>query len=392
MERAVILEGARTPMGRAFKGSFKDTRPEDLLATVLRAAVEKVEGLKPEQIDDVIIGCAFPEGEQGMNIARIGVFLAEFPDSVPAMTINRFCSSGSQAIALAAQEVLTGFSDIVIAGGVESMTRVKMYGFSYSEHPGLKANRPDAYMPMGLTAELVAERCNVSREDQDKFAVRSHERALAAVNSGRFDKRVVPMKVKVSVANPDGSTSEREVLVARDEGPRPGTTVEKLATLKPVFKENGTVTAGNASQMTDGAAAVVVTTESKAKELGVKPIAWLGPAVVAGLDPAVMGLGPIFAVPKLLKKSGLTLDDIDLIELNEAFASQAVACIRQLGLPEDKVNVNGGAIALGHPLGATGARLTIDLITEMEHRNAKRGIVTMCIGGGQGFAMLVERQ
>lgn len=392
MERAVILEGVRTPLGRAFKGSFKDTRPEDLLAAVLRAVVDRVEGLKPEQIDDVIIGCAFPEGEQGMNVARMGVHFADFPDSVPAMTINRFCSSGSQAITLGAQEVLTGFSDIVIAGGVESMSRVKMYGFSYSEHPGLKAKRPDAYISMGITAEIVAERYNVSREDQDKFAVRSHERALAAVNSGRFDKRVLPMKVKVSVANADGSTTEREVLVTRDEGPRAGTTVEKLATLKPAFKENGMVTAGNSSQMTDGAAAVVVTTESKAKELGAKPIAWLGPAVVVGLDPAVMGVGPMFAVPKLLKKCGLTLDDIDLVELNEAFASQSVACIRQLGLPDDKVNVNGGAIALGHPLGATGARLTIDLITEMEHRNAKRGIVTMCIGGGQGFAMLVERR
>ena len=389
--RAVILEGVRTPLGRAFKGSLKDTRAEDLLALTLEELVKRVPAITPDQIGDVIIGCAFPEGEQGMNIARVGVLHAGFPDEIPGITINRFCCSGAQALVFAAHEVLTGFADVVIAGGVESMSRVKMYGFNYTEHPGLKEKRPAAYLSMGLTAENVAERYDVSREEQDKFALRSHEKAVKARSEKRLAKRMFSIKTRVLVTKPDNSTELSDVTCSEDEGPRSSTTLSALGGLKPVFKENGTVTAGNASQMTDGAAALIVTSEEKAEQLGIKPIARIVGATVVGVDPAYMGIGPIPAVKRLLAKHRLSINDIDLVELNEAFAAQAIPCIKEIGIPDEKVNVNGGAIALGHPLGATGARMTVDLITEMEHRGAKRGIVTMCVGMGQGFAMLIER-
>lgn len=385
MREAVIVSVARTPVGKAKKGSLRDTRPEEFAAEVLKALIERTPGLEPAMVEDIIFGCAMPEGEQGMNVARMIAFLAGFPTSVPAMTVNRFCSSGSQTIALAADTIKAGNADIIIAGGVESMSMVAMGGNKLIADPPLVDVMPTAYTAMGTTAEIVARRYKITREDQDEFAYHSNMRAAKAVAEGKFADEIVPLKVR---KRENGAW--KEFLFDTDEGPRPETTIEGLARLRPVFDPRGTVTAGNASQTSDGAGAVVVMSEEKAKEMGLEPIAYIRQWAVAGVDPDEMGIGPSVAVPLLLGKTGLKLDDIDLIEINEAFASQSVYCVRKLGLDPEKTNVNGGAIATGHPLGATGAILTIKLLGELGRRNAKRGIVTMCIGGGMGFAYLLE--
>ena len=385
MREAVIVSVARTPIGKAKKGSLRDTRPEEFAAEVLKALVERTPGLEPAMVEDVIFGCAMPEGEQGMNVARLISLLAGFPTSVPAMTVNRFCSSGSQTIALAADTIKAGNADIVIAGGVESMSMVAMGGNKLIADPALVDMLPTAYTAMGTTAEIVARRYNISREDQDEFAYHSHMKASKAIAEGKFADEIVPLKVR---KRENGSW--KEFVFDTDEGPRPDTTIEALAKLRPVFDPRGTVTAGNASQTNDGAAAVVVMSLEKAKEMGLEPIAFVRQWAVAGVDPDEMGIGPSVAVPMLLDKAGLTLNDIDLVEINEAFASQSVYCVRKLELDPEKTNVNGGAIATGHPLGATGAVLTVKLLGELRRRKARRGIVTMCIGGGMGFAYLLE--
>ncbi len=385
MREAVIVSVARTPVGKAKRGSLRDTRPEEFAAEVLKALVERTPGLEPAMVEDVIFGCAMPEGEQGMNVARMIALLAGFPTSVPAMTVNRFCSSGSQTIALAADTIKAGNADIIIAGGVESMSMVAMGGNKLIADPALVDVVPTAYTAMGTTAEIVARRYEISREDQDEFAYHSHMKASKAIAEGKFKDEIVPLKVR---KRENGSW--KEFVFDTDEGPRPDTTIEALSKLRPVFDPRGTVTAGNASQTNDGAGAVVVMSEEKAKEMGLEPIAYIRQWAVAGVDPDEMGIGPSVAVPLLLKKTGMSLDDIDLIEINEAFASQSLYCVRKLGLDPEKTNVNGGAIATGHPLGATGAILTIKLLGELKRRNAKRGVVTMCIGGGMGFAYLLE--
>ncbi len=385
MRDAVIVSVARSPIGRAKKGTLKDTRPEKFAAAVLDALVARTPGLEKTMVDDIILGCAMPEGEQGMNLARIVGFAAGFPSEIPAMTVNRFCSSGSQTIALAADSIKAGNADIVIAGGVESMSMVPMGGNKLIAYPDLMDAMPNAYAAMGTTAEVVARRFGISREDQDEFAYHSHRKASAAIEAGSFVDEIVPLDVRVRA-----NGSWKEVRFDTDEGPRPETTVEGLAKLRPVFDPKGTVTAGNASQINDGAAAVVVMSGEKASELGLQPIAFVREWAVAGVDPDIMGIGPAKAVPKLMAKTGLSADDIDVFELNEAFASQSVYCLRELGLDPDKVNVNGGAIATGHPLGATGAVLTVKILGELRRRQAKRGVVTMCIGGGMGFAYLLE--
>ena len=389
MRNAVIVSLARTAVGKAKKGSLKDTRPEEFATPVLKALVERTKGLEPETIDDVILGCAMPEGEQGMNIARVVSLMAGFPDSVPAMTINRFCSSGSMSIAMAADMIKAGSHEIVVAGGVESMSMVAMGGNKMIADPQAIALNPDIYSAMGTTAEIVARKFEISREEQDHFAVQSHKKAAAAIAAGKFKDEIVPLKVRTM----DGG-KWKEFTFDTDEGPRADTTVEALAKLKPVFDPIGSVTAGNSSQINDGAAAVVVMSEEKAKEMKLEPIAYVREWAVVGVPPEIMGIGPAKAVPKLLKKAKLSFDDIDLFELNEAFASQSVYCLKALGalgLDPAKVNVNGGAVATGHPLGATGAVLTCKILGELKRRNAKRGVVTMCIGGGMGFAYLLER-
>ncbi len=379
MREAVIVAATRTAVGRAHKGALANVRPEDLGATVVREAVSRATGLNPADVDDVVIGCAMPEGEQGYNLARYIALMSGLPNTVSAMTVNRFCSSGLQTIAQSAERILAGGADIIVAGGVESMTAVPMTGWKPSPHPGLIDSLPEAYMPMGLTAEEVATKYNVSREDQDKFALESQKKASAAIEAGVFKAEIVP------VALPNGKVFDR------DEMPRPDTTLESLAKLRPAFKATGSVTAGSASPLSDGAAAVVLMSSDKAKELGLKPMAVFRGFQVAGVPPEIMGIGPIAAIPKLLERTGVKLEDIDLFELNEAFASQSLAVIRELGIDPAKVNVNGGAIALGHPLGATGAKLTTQLVYEMERRKVRYGIVTMCIGGGMGAAGLFER-
>jgi acetyl-CoA acyltransferase len=385
MRDAVIVSVARTAIGRAKKGSLKDTRPEYFASEMLKALVARTPGLDKEMVEDIVMGCAMPEGEQGMNVARLIGFAAGFPVEVPAMTVNRFCSSGSQTIALAADSIKAGNEQIVIAGGVESMSMVAMGGNKPIAYPGLMDDFPNAYAGMGTTAEVVARRFNITREMQDEFAYHSHMKAAKAVASGKFAEEIVPLEVRVR-----DNGSWHELTFDTDEGPRPDTTIEGLAKLRPVFDPKGTVTAGNASQINDGAAAVVVMSLEKARELGLEPIAFLREWAVAGVAPDIMGIGPAKAVPKLLAKSGLKLADIDLIEINEAFASQSVYCMQELGLDPEKTNVNGGAIATGHPLGATGAVLTVKLLGELRRRQAKKGIVTMCIGGGMGFAYLLE--
>jgi len=390
MRSAYIVTALRTAVGKAKKGTLKDFRPDEMLATVISELVRRTPNLNPEEIDDVIIGCAFPEGEQGLNIARIASLRAGLPVSVPAITINRFCSSGLQSIAFAAERIMLGHADIIIAGGVESMSLVPMTGNKFSANPYLAENYPEVYISMGLTAERVAKKYQITRQMQDEFAFRSHQKALKAIQDGKFKDEIVSLKVVNKYINGKGERVTEEKIFDTDEGPRADTSLEKLAQLKPAFKEDGTVTAGNSSQMSDGAAAVVVMSEDKVKELGLKPIARFVSFAVAGVPPEIMGIGPVEAIPKALKLAGLKLEDIGLIELNEAFAAQTLAVIKLAGLNEEIINVNGGAIALGHPLGCTGSKLTVTLLNEMKRRNVKYGMVTMCIGGGMGAAGIFE--
>jgi len=389
MREAVIVSAVRTAVGKAKKGTLTNYRPEDMGAAAVSEAIKRAGGLEPADIDDVIIGCAMPEGEQGLNMGRNIVLRAGLPHTVTAQTVNRFCSSGLQTIAQGAQQIMTGMGDIIVAGGVESMSAVPMTGVQFRPNPWLVENMPEVYISMGLTAENVAKEFNVSRQDQDEFGARSHQRALAAIAGGKFKEEIVPLEVE-HVAVKNGECVEQKITFDTDEGPRPGSTPEVLGKLKPVFKMDGTVTAGNASQMSDGAAAVVVMSREKAEELGLKPMARFVSFGVGGVRPEIMGIGPVAAIPKALKIANLSLDDIDLIELNEAFAAQAVAVIREMEMDLEKVNVNGGAIALGHPLGATGAKLTTQLLYEMKRRGSRYGMVTMCIGGGMGAAGIFE--
>ncbi len=386
----VIVAATRTAVGKARKGSLVTVRPDEMAAAVIQELLRRAPAVKPEDIQDVIFGCAFPEGEQGMNVARIALLRAGLPTSVPGETINRFCSSGLQSIAHAAFAIMSGQLEVAIAGGTESMTMVPMTSNKFAPNPKLAADWPGVYLSMGLTAERVAEQFGISREDQDRFALRSNRRAAAAVDSGRFDEEITPLEVEVKQATDDGEVVTKKFVFKRDEGPRRDTSMEALARLKPVFKVGGTVTAGNSSQMSDGAAALLIMSRAKAEALGLKPMARFVSFAVAGVDPEIMGIGPMYAVPKALKLAGLSLDDIGLIELNEAFASQSLAVIRNLGLNEEIVNVNGGAIALGHPLGCTGAKLTTQIIYEMKRREVQFGLVTMCIGGGMGAAGVFE--
>jgi len=392
MRDVVVALALRTPGGRAKKGAFRQTRPDDLGAAVIRALLERAPKLDPARIDDVVLGCAMPEGEQGLNVGRNVALLAGLPDSVPGMTVNRFCSSGLETINLAAAEIALGQKDVVIAGGIESMTLVPMGGARYLPNPTMAAESPGTYLNMGLTAERLAERDGIGRQAQDEFAYASHMKAAAAQEEGKYDAELVPVTASLSEPGPDGKPAVREVVVDRDEGPRPDTTLEALGKLKPAFKEGGTVTAGNSSQMTDGAAAALLTTPEIAAELGLEPLArWLGYAV-AGVPPEIMGIGPVEAVPKVLGRLGLKLEEMDVIELNEAFAAQSLAVLEGLGLePDDaRLNPNGGAIALGHPLGCTGAKLTATALHELRRREGRYAMVTMCIGTGMGAAGVFE--
>jgi acetyl-CoA acyltransferase len=390
MREAVIVSALRTAVGKAKKGSLVQTRADDLGKVVLEAAIERAPGLNKEDVEDVIIGCAMPEGEQGLNVARIIALNAGFPASVPAITINRFCSSGLQAIAFAAERIMTGSADVIVAGGVESMSHVPMTGFRLSPNPRLVEEMPQIYVSMGHTAENVAERFKVTREDQDLFAARSHEKAARAIREGRFKEEIVPVQVEWKSLDDRGKVSIRTFTFDTDEGVRPDTTPEVLARLQPSFRMGGTVTAGNSSQMSDGAAAAVVMSRERAEALGLKPLAAFRSFAVAGVEPEIMGIGPVKAIPKALRLAGITMDDVKLFEINEAFASQCLQVIRELDIDEEKVNVNGGAIALGHPLGCTGAKLTATLIHELRRRGGGYGVVSMCIGGGMGAAGVFE--
>ncbi len=387
---AVIVAGVRTAVGKAPRGSLRTKRPDDLAADVLKGLLARVPQLDPAEVDDVIMGCAMPEGEQGLNVGRVAAMRAGLPNAVAGMTVNRFCSSGLQTIALGTLAVAGGFADVVIAGGVESMSMVPMVGHYFAPNPYLAEHYPEAFTSMGLTAENVAEKFGISREDQDEFALRSHRLAIQAIDGGKFKDEIVPVEVERVEVTPSGERVRTTTTFDTDEGPRRDTSLEALARLKPVFRADGTVTAGNSSQTSDGAAAVLIMTRDKAEALGLTPLARLVSFAVAGVPPEIMGIGPVEAVPKALAQAGLSLDDIDLIELNEAFAAQALAVIRQLEMPLEKVNVNGGAIALGHPLGCTGAKLTVQIINELRRRRARWGLVTMCIGGGMGAAGVVE--
>jgi len=391
MPEAVIIDCLRTPVGKANRGALRNTRPDDLAATVLRALVARYPQVPPEDIEDVILGCAMPEGEQGSNMARIAALRAGLPVTTAGITINRFCSSGLQAIAMAADRIRAGGAHILAAGGAESMSMIPMAGLKPAPNPWFASRYPEVYMNMGLTAERVQRRWGVSREDSDAFAYRSHQNALRAQAEGRFTEEIVPVKIEATALNGDGQAHHTETIFDKDEGPRADTSLEALAKLKPVFQERGTVTAGNASQTSDGAAAALVMSDTKARELGLTPMARFVSFATAGVPPEIMGIGPVVAIPKALALAGLTLADIDVIELNEAFAVQALAVIRVAGLDPEKVNVNGGAVALGHPLGCTGAKLTATILREMKRRNARYGMVTMCVGGGQGAAGIVER-
>ncbi len=389
MKTAYILASYRTPGCRAKKGKFKDMRPDDLVAAALAGLVERA-GIDAARIDDVLIGCAFPEGEQGMNVARVAALKAGIPYQVPAQTINRFCSSGLQAISLAAERIMAGFADCIIAGGVESMTIVPMGGNKYSANPGLVAEWPESFASMGITAELVADKYGIDRLAQDTFAAGSHAKAAAAIEAGRFSDEIIPVEVEKTVVT-KGKVQKARELVNIDDGVRADTTVEGLARLKPAFKVDGTVTAGNSSQMTDGAAATLVVSERFLKELGKDPLARYVAFAVKGVPPEIMGIGPIEAIPAALRMAGLQQGDLGLIELNEAFAAQSLAVIKELELDAGIINVNGGAIALGHPLGCTGAKLTATLLHEMTRRKTRYGMVSMCIGGGMGAAGIFER-
>jgi acetyl-CoA acyltransferase len=390
MKDAIIVSAVRTPVGKAKRGGLATVRPDEMAATAIRALLQRTPTLDPAQIEDVIIGCAFPEGEQGLNMARMIALRAGLPDSVPAETINRYCASGVQSIAHVGQAIQSGQIEAGIAGGAESMTMIPMSGFKFSPNPYFAQDLPHYYTNMGLTAENVAVKYGISRQDQDEFSLKSHQKAAQAVNSGLFDPELVSVEVEVTEMNGHEKPVHRNFTVKRDEGPRADTNMEALSKLKPAFKEGGVITAGNSSQMSDGAAAVMVMSADKANELGLKPLARFVSFAVGGVPPELMGIGPIVAIPKALKLAGLSLNDIDLIELNEAFAAQALAVIRTLELDESKINVNGGAIALGHPLGCTGAKLTTQLIHEMARRQSKYGMVTMCIGGGMGAAAIFE--
>ena len=391
INEAYIVSSVRTAVGKANKGALRNVRPEHLGAVAVTGAIERVPGLEHERIDDLVLGCAFPEGPQGMNFARAVAQKAKMPDSVPGVTVNRFCSSGVQTIAQAYNSVAMGQADVVVAGGVESMSSVPMGGFYFAPDPSLAVEDPDFYASMGITAENVADQFDVNREDQDAFAVESHRRAIDAIESGRFKDEIVPVPVEEVVYDPETKTTEsRQFVHDTDEGPRADTSEEALARLRPAFKQGGSVTAGNSSQMNDGAAASVIVSKAVLDELELTPRAKMLGFAVAGVAPEIMGIGPMKSIPKVLKQVGMEVGDIDLIELNEAFASQSLAIIRELGLDQSKVNVNGGAISLGHPLGCTGAKLTATLLHEMERRSARYGIVTMCIGGGMGASAVFE--
>jgi acetyl-CoA acyltransferase len=412
MPEAVIVSSVRTPVGKAFKGSLRATRPDDLAALAIKEALARVPGLDAKEIDDVILGCAMPEGEQGMNVARIAALRAGLPIEVSAMTINRFCSSGLQAIAIAAERIRAGSAQAIVAGGTESMTMVPMGGNKVSPNPWLVDHNPDAYINMGLGTENIARKFGITREQADQFSMESHKKALAAIAAGHFKEETVPVEVKITaVANGNGvsagrapggdsgsgkataaaKASTQTFMFETDEGPRADTSLEALAKLKPAFHVKGTVTAGNSSQMSDGAAAAVVMSDERAKSLGLKPLARFVAFATAGVLPEEFGIGPVAAIPKALKLAGLTLNDIAVFELNEAFAAQSLAVIQQAGLDPSRVNPNGGAIALGHPLGCTGAKLTATILRELQRRNARYGMVTMCIGGGMGAAGILER-
>src|SRR5271170_5925602 len=386
---AVILDCLRTPVGKAPKGTLRNTRPDDLAALVIRRLIEKHPAIAPEEIDDVILGCAMPEAESGMNMARVAALRAGLPDSVPGVTINRFCSSGLQAIAMASDRIRGGSAQIIIAGGAESLSMIPMAGNKFAPNPWMVDHLPQIYMGMGLTAEEVRRKFDVNREDADQFAYRSHQNALRAQAEGKFDEEIVPVDLDSTVLE-NGKPKHRTGVFQKDEGPRADTSVEALAKLKPVFDTNGTVTAGNSSQTSDGAAAALVMSDKKARELGLKPMARFVSFAVGGVPPEIMGIGPVVAIPKALKLAGLKTDDIGVVELNEAFAAQALAVIRKASLDLDRVNPNGGAIALGHPLGCTGAKLTATILREMHRKDTRYGMVTMCIGGGQGAAGIFE--
>jgi acetyl-CoA acyltransferase len=391
MKDAVIVSAVRTAVGKAPKGTLRDTRPDDMGAAAIKEAIARVAGLEASEIDDVIMGCAMPEAEQGMNVARAAAIRAGLPVETSAMTINRFCSSGLQTIAMASDRIRTNGAHVIVAGGLESMSMIPMGGHIIRPNPTLMDTYPDFYLSMGLATENVARKYEVSREEQDAFALQSHQRAVAALDADKFKDETVPLTVNVEELDAKGKKQRREITFDKDEGPRRDSTAEALANLKPAFQMKGTITAGNSSQMSDGAAAVIVMSEDRAKELGAKPLARLVAYATAGCPPEEMGIGPVYAIPKALRLAGLTLDDIAVIELNEAFAAQSLAVIKTLELNPDKVNVNGGAIALGHPLGCTGAKLTASILRELERRDARYGMVTMCVGGGMGAAGIFER-
>ena len=390
MREAVIVSAVRTAVGRAKRGTLANVRPEAIASTVIKEVLNRAEPVEGKDVEDVIMGCAMPEAEQGLNVARIALLRAGLSYTVPAQTVNRACSSGLQTIAIASERIMAGFGTCAIAGGVESMSMVPMVGNKFAPDPWMAENYPEIYCSMGQTAENVADKYGVSREEQDKFGHRSHMRAIAAQDAAKFKDEIVPLEIEQVVMD-NGKPTTRAIVFDADEGPRRGTTLEAMAKLRPAFARNGTVTAGNSSQMSDGAAAVLVMEREKAESLGLEPLVRFVGFAVGGVRPELMGIGPIVAVPKVLELTGLSLDDIGLIELNEAFAAQALVVIRELGMNEEIVNVNGGAIALGHPLGCTGAKLTVQIINEMRRRDVQFGLVTMCIGGGQGAAGIFER-
>ncbi|MGI8495203.1 MAG: thiolase family protein [Pyrinomonadaceae bacterium] len=391
MKEAVIVSAVRTAVGKAPKGTLKNTRPDEMGAAAISAAVNQVPNLEASQIDDVIMGCAFPEAEQGQNVARIAAIRAGLPVEVPAMTVNRYCSSGLQTIAIAADRIKAGGAEIIVAGGLETMSMIPMGGNSMRPNPTLVENYPDYYLNMGLTAEALAKKYEISREQQDEFSLSSHQKAADAIKSGKFRDEIISLNVRYDEADEKGRVTRREVAFDTDEGVRYDASMEGLAKLKPAFHVKGTVTAGNSSQMSDGASAVVIMSAEKAIEFGAKPLARFVAYATAGCLPEEMGIGPVYAIPKTLKMAGLTMDDIDVFELNEAFAAQSLAVIKALEMNPAKINVNGGAIALGHPLGCTGAKLTASILREMQRRGARYGMVTMCVGGGMGAAGIFER-
>jgi acetyl-CoA acyltransferase len=390
MREAVIVAALRTPVGRAPRGTLRDTRPDDMAAAVIRAILSSAPAVRPEEIEDVILGCAMPEAEQGMNVARIAALRAGLPMEVPAVTVNRFCASGLQAIAMAAERILSGFADIILAGGAETMSLVPIGGHRILPNPALVDQAPDTYLSMGLTAENLAVRYGISRAEQDEFALRSHRRALAAIAAGKFRAETVALDLPLA-ASLSGGSKNGSARFEIDEGPRADTTLKALANLKPAFHARGTVTAGNSSQMSDGAAMALVMSGERARAIGLKPLARFVAYATAGVPPEIMGIGPVAAIPKVLKLAGLKLEAMARIELNEAFAVQALSVVKELGLDPEKVNVNGGAIALGHPLGCTGAKLTATLLQELQRTKAEFGLVTMCIGGGMGAAGIFQR-